>query len=166
MTFEHLIRSARVDEIETVREIERRSAQRFVGTDLAALADDEPTDAATLALRIGAGGLLICEGEGGEPVAFLMLRPVDGCGYVEQIDVLPSHERRGIGAALLDRVGRDWPALLLSTFREVPWNAPYYARLGFRPVEGLTPALLAIRAEHEARGLDESRRLFMRRHRP
>lgn len=165
MTFEVLIRPARADEIETVRDIERRSAQRFLGTDLAVLAKDEPTDAATLARRIHAGGLLVAQAEDGKSVAFVMLRPLDGWGYVEQIDVLPSHERRGIGAALLERVGRDWPTLLLSTFRDVPWNAPYYARLGFRPVEALTPAMQAIRTEHEARGLDESRRLFMRRDR-
>ena len=101
-------------------------------------------------------------------VAFVMFRPEDGCAYVEQIDVLPSHARRGIGAALLDAVAdvarrRGWPALTLSTFRDVPFNAPYYARLGFRVVEDLTPGMVQIRAEHEARGLDETARVFMRR---
>ena len=97
-----------------------------------------------------------------------MFRPVEGCAYVEQIDVLPSHARRGIGAALLAAVAglaraRGWPALTLSTFKDVPFNAPYYARLGFEPVEHLTPGLAKIRAEHEARGLDETARVFMQR---
>jgi hypothetical protein len=45
----------------------------------------------------------------------------------------------------------------------VPFNAPYYRRLGFEDVEALTPAMAEIRAEHEARGLDETQRVFMRR---
>lgn len=74
----------------------------------------------------------------------------------------------GWGAALLDAVSErarilDLSGLVLSTFREVPWNAPYYRRLGFVALEALTPGLLAIRAEHLARGLDESQRLFMAR---
>ena len=161
------IRPARTDEIERVREIERVSATRFLGTDRAWLADDEPTDARTLAERIGTGGLLVAA-DGEVPVAFVMFRSVEGCAYVEQIDVLPSHARRGIGAALLEAVAgvaraRGWPALTLSTFKDVPFNAPYYARLGFAVVEELTPGLAKVRAEHEARGLDETARVFMQR---
>lgn len=161
------IRPARADEIDRVRDIERASATRFLETDRAWLAHDEPTDAATLAARIASGGLLVAEDQGAA-VAFVMFREVEGCGYVEQIDVLPSHARRAIGAALLEAVGdlaraRGWPALTLSTFRDVPFNAPYYARLGFETVADLTPGLAQIRAEHEARGLDETARVFMRR---
>lgn len=161
------IRPARADEIERVRDIERTSATRFLDTDRAELADDEPTDVATLAARMAADGLLVAE-DAGVPVAFVMFREVEGCGYVEQIDVLPSHARRGIGAALLDAAAqaarvRGWAALTLSTFRDVPFNAPYYARLGFAEIGELTPGMREIRAEHEARGLDETARVFMRR---
>ena len=161
------IRPARADEIERVREIERVSATRFLGTDRAWLAEDEPTDAGTLAERIGAGRLLVAA-DGEVPVAFVMFRPLEGCAYVEQIDVAPSHARRGIGADLLEAVAalaraRGWPAMTLSTFKDVPFNAPYYARLGFRVVKDLTPGMVQIRAEHEARGLDETARVFMRR---
>lgn len=161
------IRPARADEIDRVRDIERVSATRFLETDRAWLAHDEPTDAATLAARIASGGLLVAEDQGAA-VAFVMFRAEEGCGYVEQIDVLPSHARRGIGAALLDAVAelaaaRGWPALTLSTFKDVPFNAPYYARLGFETVADLTPGMAQIRAEHEARGLDETARVFMRR---
>ncbi|HEY9236408.1 MULTISPECIES: GNAT family N-acetyltransferase [Phenylobacterium] len=161
------IRPARPVEIGRVRDIERMSATRFLGTDLASIADDEPTDADTLARRIAEGGLLVAE-EAGVPVAFVMFREVESCAYVEQIDVLPSHAGRAIGAGLLDVVSalardRGFLALTLSTFREVPFNAPYYRRLGFVEVSDLTPAMADIRREHEARGLDETARLFMRR---
>lgn len=97
-------RLARLDEVELVRDIERRSASRFLGTERAALADDEPTDAATLMRRIAEAGLWVVDDESGSPVAFVMFREVEGGGYVEQIDVLPAHARRRLGARLLDTV--------------------------------------------------------------
>lgn len=45
----------------------------------------------------------------------------------------------------------------------MPWNAPYYARLGFTVVTDLTPGLLAIRAREAALGLDAWPRVVMRR---
>ncbi|MDP3855094.1 GNAT family N-acetyltransferase [Phenylobacterium sp.] len=167
MTNDLRLRAAEPADIEPVRAIERASASRFLGTDRAWLADDDPTDAETLGERVGAGGLLVaCDGD--RPVAFIMFREAEGSGYIEQVDVLPSHERRGIGARLIDAVAdaartRGWSALTLSTFKDVPFNAPYYRRLGFEEVEVLTPGMVEIRAEHEARGLDESTRVFMRR---
>ena len=48
--------------------------------------------------------------------------------------------RKGIGAALIGQVAgylrqRQMPALYLTTFTHVPWNAPFYARLGFTALE-------------------------------
>jgi predicted N-acetyltransferase YhbS len=159
-------RTARQDEIETIRALERASAQRFVGL-MDALAADDPSPADVLAARIGDGGLIVAT-DGDDLVGFVMFRVVEDHLYVEQIDVLPAYEGRRIGAALLDvAAGRARAAglkgLSLSTFRDVPWNAPYYRRLGFVEVaaEALTPGMRAIREEHLARGLDEDARVFM-----
>jgi hypothetical protein len=53
----------------------------------------------------------------------------------------------------------------LTTFTDVPWNAPYYQRLGFRRLsdDKLTPGLRAIRAREAAIGLDRWPRCCMRR---
>ena len=79
------------------------------------------------------------------PVAYLISAVVDGCAHVEQVSVAPAHARRGLGAALIDHLaavaaaeGR--PAVTLTTFRDVPWNAPYYERLGFRVIAPPTRA--------------------------
>ena len=163
-----IVRPAQPSEIETVRDIERASAQRFVGL-MDALAADEPSPADVLAARIEAGGLLVAQ-VGDAAAAFVMFRPVGDGVYIEQIDVLPAFERRRIGATLIDAVAERARAaglvrLTLSTFRDVPWNAPYYRRLGFAVLDdkGLAPDLLEIRREHLARGLDESARVFMER---
>lgn len=157
-------RSARLEEIEMVRALERASAQRFVGL-MDALAADEPSPAAVLAARIADGGLIVAV-EGETVAGFVMFRPVEARAYVEQLDVLPAFAGRRIGAALLDVAADQARAaglagLSLSTFREVPWNAPYYRRLGFVAVTALTPGMAEIREEHLARGLDEDARVFM-----
>ncbi len=161
-----LLRPARAVEVETIRVLERASAQRFVGL-MDAIAADEPTPAAVLEVRLAQGGLLVAE-QDGAIAGFVIFRPLEDGLYVEQLDVLPAFAGRRIGAALLDAVGQQAGAkglarLVLSTFRDVPWNAPYYARLGFVEVEALTPGLARIRAEHVARGLDEATRMFMAR---
>ena len=158
-----IIRPAEPSEIETVRDLERASAQRFVGL-MDALAEDEPSPAVVLAARIEQDGLLVAEIDG-VMAAFVMFRPVGDGLYIEQIDVLPAFERRGVGAALIEAVGLRTSRLLLSTFRDVPWNAPYYRRLGFLDLDDkkLAPDLMEIRREHLARGLDESLRVFMER---
>jgi predicted N-acetyltransferase YhbS len=162
------LRPAKPAEIPLVREIERASAQRFIGL-MDALAADEPSPSQVLAARIATDGLLVAV-VAGAPVAFVMFRPVEDGLYIEQIDVLPTFGRRRIGATLLEAVAErarkeDRSRLTLSTFRGVPWNAPYYRRLGFVDIaeEALTPGLLEIREAHLARGLDESQRVFMAR---
>ncbi len=95
---------------------------------------------------------------------------VDGCLQVEQVSVHPASARRGLGRRLLDHAaslaaadGR--PALTLTTFADVPWNAPYYAGCGFRVLGDaeLTPGLRAIRQREAALGPDRWPRICMRR---
>jgi len=59
----------------------------------------------------------------------------------------------------------DQAAVTLSTFRSVPWNAAYYARLGFRELGAgeLTPGLQAVLREEAEFGLDMTDRVCMRR---
>lgn len=50
--------------------------------------------------------------------------------------MLSAHARQGVGAALIEHLAataraENRPALTLTAFRDVPWNGPYYQRLGF-----------------------------------
>jgi hypothetical protein len=66
-------------------------------------------------------------------------------------------------AALAAADGR--AAITLTTFRDVPWNAPYYERLGFTVVEPADqgPELAALVAEEAERIPGEAPRVAMRR---
>lgn len=67
--------------------------------------------------------------------------------------MLPDEQRRSIGKNLIE-AARKWArannfeAVTLTTFGDVPWNAPFYQRLGFSTLSDLSPGLEAIR-EHE-----------------
>ena len=89
--------------------------------------------------------------------------------HIDELDVLPSYGRQGIGTSLIKRV-EQWAAELgvlcvtLSTQRHVPFNAPFYARLGFRILaedEALTPPLQAIRDFERANGWSSEDRVLM-----
>ena len=78
--------------------------------------------------------------------------------YLHLLVVDPAHGRRGIGAALLEANASRarWayqPAIALSTFRAVPFNAPFYRRHGFHDVDvaAADPALRAQFARGSAR---------------
>ncbi|MFD9264082.1 GNAT family N-acetyltransferase, partial [Streptomyces sp. NPDC059538] len=82
----------------------------------------------------------------------------------------PDRARRGLGRGLMEHLAEfaargGVPALTLTTFTEVPWNAPYYVRCGFRLLDdaGLTPGLREIRDREAAHGLDRWPRACMRR---
>ena len=93
---------------------------------------------------------------------------VDGLAYLQEIDVLPDHGRRGIGTSLIHAVC-EWAqfkkvaAVTLTTFRHLPWNAPFYERLGFRSLtqDELTSGLDAILADEAENGLDKTKRVAM-----
>ena len=96
---------------------------------------------------------------GDPPVGFVSIDIVDGCAHIDQLSVLTGHGGQGIGRALLDRAlqwARDagLNAVTLTSFRDVPWNAPFYQRVGFRVVDDPPPGLAALRAAERAEGFD------------
>lgn len=69
---------------------------------------------------------------GDPPIGFAGIIALDDHPHLEQISVHADHGRRGIGTRLLTEViDREGPGLTLITFRDVPWNAPWYAKHGF-----------------------------------
>lgn len=68
---------------------------------------------------------------GDPPVGFAGLVRLDGGLHLEQISVDAAHGRRGIGTRLLRAVLARGEPVTLITFRDLSWNAPWYARHGF-----------------------------------
>jgi predicted N-acetyltransferase YhbS len=153
-----------------IRTIEFEAGQRFLSVDMAGIADAPPMDLELVERKIAAREIIVAVAADATCAGFVMFEPQPTRIYVQELDVLTSHAGQRIGAALIEQVAQIARAqrltqLILSTYREVPWNAPYYRRLGFRDIEEaeLDAALIARCDAHIARGLDESKRVFMRR---
>lgn len=134
------------------------------------IAGDDPGSVAELEAFRVAGRALVAVDERDRPVAYLLSSVVDGSAHIDQVSVAPAHGRRGLGAALIDRLeatarGEGRPSLTLTTFRDVPWNAPYYERLGFVVVEAADqgPELRALVAREADSIPGNAPRVAMRR---
>ncbi|MEV6907313.1 GNAT family N-acetyltransferase [Amycolatopsis sp. NPDC051071] len=163
-----MIRPATTEDLPALQDIESAAGEPFRALGMEAIADDDPPSIADLAAYQCAGRAWVFDDDG--PVAYLLADVVDGHGHIEQVSVHPDHARRGLGRRLIEHAAA-WAAreglagLTLTTYAEVPWNAPYYARLGFVTLgeDELTEGLRAIRAHEIARGLDGWPRVTMRR---
>lgn len=97
---------------------------------------------------------------GSPPVGYAHVLDLHGHLHLEQLDVADGYRRRGVGSALVQEVCRVATArgareVTLLTFADVPWNAPFYARLGFRVLaEPLPDFLRPLRDREIAVGLD------------
>ena len=83
--------------------------------------------------------LVVAADDESAPVGFVHVLVLEGHAHLEQLSVLPAHQRRGLGRALVEAAkeearARGFDRLSLCTYRDVPWNGPYYRSLGFTEV--------------------------------
>jgi GNAT superfamily N-acetyltransferase len=111
--------------------------------------------------RVARPGFLLvaAEQDGAEAFGFAHVLDVDGDGHLEQLAVRPALARRGTGralvtAALAEAARRGHHRVTLRTYADVPWNAPFYARLGFVESEPDTDRLRALVVEESRAGLE------------
>ncbi len=105
----------------------------------------------------------------GTAIGFTLTSERGGSLYLDQVSVHPDHGQNGIGRALVigvikDAEHRGLPSVTLSTFRDLPWNGPFYASMGFKeiPRDKLEPYMREIE-EAQKPLMDVSARCFMRR---
>lgn len=161
------VRPAAESDLQRLVELEVEAGQLFHTVGMSKVADDVP-EISDLRDALVADRLWVAQDQT-EVVAYVMAEVLDGNAHVAQVSVSPQHARRGIGRRLIEFV-ESWgsaagrPATTLTTFRDVPWNGPYYARLGYHelPSERIGPELRGTMA-HEASlpGIDASRRCAM-----
>ncbi|MBD3549447.1 MULTISPECIES: GNAT family N-acetyltransferase [Streptomyces] len=168
------IRSARRSDLPLLQDIERAAGEPFRALGMAFVADDDPPPLDLLEGYRQADRCWVATDPlspaGDRPLGYVLADPVDDALHIEQVSVHPAAARRGIGRELIAHLAGvaarcGMTALTLTTFTDVPWNAPYYARIGFRVLseEELTDGLRAIRGEEAQHGLDRWPRVCMRR---
>ncbi|MFR9729857.1 GNAT family N-acetyltransferase [Saccharopolyspora sp. MS10] len=158
------VRAAVEADLAELVEVERRSGRWFRDVGMPEVAADPPMPVVALEVHRRAGSLWVTEAPVG-PVAFLAGEELDGGLHLAQLCVDPAWARRRLGAGLIEHAARvtGAAALTLTTFRDVPWNAPYYGRLGFRVLAGPGGRLGGLLAAESARF--RAPRVAMRRER-
>lgn len=135
--------------------------------DMATIPESVPVNVLSGAIE---DGMILTAADGDGPVGFALCRLQDRILYLDQLSVDPAHGRVGLGKALMVHVfalaeQHRCNAVMLSTFRDLAWNGPFYRSLGFReiPRHKLTDWMLDIEAVQAEQGLDVTQRCFMRR---
>jgi len=162
------LRLARPDDAHAMPAIERAAGKLFRGNEqLPGISGQHTIPLDRLQRYIGKGHCLVAH-FGERMAGFIVTEPFSRELHVWQFNVHPAFQRGGIGAGLLracliDSRNSGFRAVTLTTFRDVPWNGPFYARLGFEEVIALDahPRLageLAVEADH---GLPAEQRCAM-----
>jgi GNAT superfamily N-acetyltransferase len=165
------VRAARAGDAPLLGAIERVAAGRFAAVGLGKIARGRPTDESAYLELAASGRLWVVEETPGAPVGLAIAGSLDGEGYLAEISVHPDHAGRRLAGDLIAAVeswavAEGFTSLSLTTFRDVPWNRPYYERLGFCVLEEADAGaqLRAIRNGERSRGLDRlSPRVCMRK---
>ncbi|MCH9647613.1 MAG: GNAT family N-acetyltransferase [Deltaproteobacteria bacterium] len=161
------IRLGRLDEVKRIIEIEDLAGERYADVglppDLEGLSHEEVVEALEEKML-----WVVVDDE--TPVGFALgwLRP--NAMHLRELDVHPAWMGRGLGRGLVDHVSReaqdrDLSTVTLTTFRDVPWNAPLYRHWGFSEVEDskLPAWLREIRQEEDDGELGQWPRVAMAR---
>ncbi|WP_164016649.1 GNAT family N-acetyltransferase [Pyxidicoccus trucidator] len=165
----YTLRRALPGELPSLPDVEHLAAQQFRHSPHPDAAELPVQSLEQLHEHQQQGGVWVAVAKDGAIAAFAICKPVDGDLFIVETDVHPAHARQGLGAALFELLGQwareeGYPALLLTTFGDVPWNAPYYERLGFRILRAdeQGPGLRTIRAQETQLGLPPESRVCMR----
>lgn len=115
------------DDLARLVDVSQAADQLFAGAGLD-LPPDDPTDELTQAEHVLVAG--------SPAVGFAVVNTVDSRAHLATLGVHPAHGRHGIGSQLLaaacdlsSELGRQ--AITLTTFVDIPWNAPWYSARGF-----------------------------------
>lgn len=162
------LRNATAADIFRLQEIERAAAELFRGS---GLIDIDLMSATTMRDHLACieDGISIVAMADERVAGFVIGELHDDVAYLRELDVDPAFQKRGIGAqlveAFVDRARTDGAkATYLSTFRDPPWNAPFYRKHGFTDVARADYFYWMHELETaQAVFLDLSTRVFMRR---
>ncbi|WP_279386500.1 GNAT family N-acetyltransferase [Phenylobacterium hankyongense] len=102
-------------------------------------------------------------------IGFAACEAFDDALHLWELAVRRARQGQGVGRALVRAVidaarARGCAAVTLTTFREIAWNGPFYARLGFRElaVHELDGRLAEVLSREAEKGLDVATRCAMR----
>ncbi len=130
------IRLAKEQDLAILQVIEKKASALFAKTKHYAAVSKYVTSLDDFKLARAAGHLFVAINDADIPIGFVLIEKMKHGAHLHEIDVLPEYGRKGVGTALVKKVC-EWamenkhPAVTLTTYKDIPWNAPFYRSLGF-----------------------------------
>jgi GNAT superfamily N-acetyltransferase len=117
---------------------------------------------------IAGGGCWVAADKTGKISGFLAGEAFSDALHICELSVLSEAQGQGVGSALV-KAAINWAeakgktAVTLSTFRDVAFNAPWYARMGFEELDqdSMTNRMAYVLSDEIAHGLPGERRCAM-----
>jgi GNAT superfamily N-acetyltransferase len=164
------IRRAMYKDIPHLGRVERSAAELFRTVKLDHLLDHATTNPSFLAAMIDANHLWVAVNGMDEPIGFVGGVDIENNFHIAELSVAQRYQGRGVGKALmwqlLQEIRREgFKASTLTTFKRIPWNGPWYKRMGFSEVSlgGMGNEYLQIWQNEARNGLDMDERCLMRK---
>ncbi|MFJ2478916.1 GNAT family N-acetyltransferase [Pseudomonas sp. NPDC087598] len=166
----YIVRRASPADAAALPAIERSAAELFRRDPaLAWLADAEVPGVEQHVQAIEEMCVWVVESAGQPLAGFLRALEIDNQLHIEELSVSQDFQGQGMGRALvlavIEQARRmQLQAVTLTTFRDLPWNAPFYQRLGFAVLtrQDTPPHLLSALQSEIAHGFPGERRCAMR----
>lgn len=165
-----MIRHGRADDLALLPAIEMKAGALFADAGLGDVVDHEPGDVEYIETFMRAGAVHVAVDAGDKPVGFALTGLLDGVAHLYELAVDPAYGRQGLGRRLVVAAfgyaqSKGCRAVTLSTFRDLNWNGPFYASLGFYYLTRAewTAGMHLLRLREMDVGLPVERRAFMRR---
>jgi ribosomal protein S18 acetylase RimI-like enzyme len=162
------IRQPRSSDIPVLAQVERSAAEIFRTVNLDFLVENPTVDPYLLVAMANANHLWIAVDKFDQPIGFVGGEYLDGNFHIVEISVAKNFQGMGVGKALMkvlvEQTRREgYKAMTLTTYRNLPWNAPWYSKMGFFEVNAQEMGktfedILEIEAKH---GLDINNRCVM-----
>lgn len=162
------VRRARPSDIPFLDRVEKSAAEVFRKVGLDFLLDGPTVDPRYLIANLS--HLWVAVEELDRPIGFVVGENLFGNFHIVEISVAQAFQGKGIGRALIARMAEEvklegYKAVTLMTYRDVPWNGPWYAKMGFTEVNPVNMGskyleILQMEGQH---GHDLSRRALMMR---
>ena len=130
------IRKARKDDLPLLGPIERSAAELFRTVGLDFLTYGPTMDESLLSAMSISNHLWVAVNEVDQPIGFAGGEELAGNFHIAEISVSQDAQGKGVGKALMGELMRQakeegYPAVTLTTYRNLPWNGPWYHKLGF-----------------------------------
>lgn len=150
------IRQAQIDDAIKLPAIEQSAGQLFATLDdLSWISEHGVQGVESHIAFIEKQAHWVAVDENNQPVGFVMTQDLPDSVFIHELSVSEAWQNKGIGKKLIQKVidkakERQFSAITLTTFRHVPWNAPFYQRLGFEVIsDNEIPYSLREILEHE-----------------